>query len=310
MIEILIPTYNRAPDLIKNILHINQLIESEDLRGKFRLVISNNASTDNTEAGLETLKAKVNLELIVFKQNENIGLEKNVVFTLEKATTEYVIFLGDDDYFPKGYLSRLVEIAETAEFGVVIPGYSELMPDGEIRTGRKDFVTREYEPGFKSLLDFSNFGHQLSGLFFRREGVVEAYKMDERNRNLYLFIFFISHVMLEHKSIFLPEFQVLVSQGNSKDWNYDDSGLLIEMFKNYHSLFPGSKIKRFRLNLALMSCQTWRMRFSVNPMPAVRSFLHLFKSKDVDLLLKMSLPVVYPYFYIVRVATFFKRKLA
>ena len=82
MIEILIPTYNRAGELIKNILHINQLIENEELRGKFRLIISNNASTDNTEAELEAVKAKVNLEMIVFKQNKNICLEKNAVFTL------------------------------------------------------------------------------------------------------------------------------------------------------------------------------------------------------------------------------------
>ena len=68
---------------MKNILHINKLITDESLAGKFRLVISNNASTDNIKAELERVKEKIDLELISFNQNENMGLERNAVFTLE-----------------------------------------------------------------------------------------------------------------------------------------------------------------------------------------------------------------------------------
>ncbi|QHG91867.1 hypothetical protein CVO_08535 [Sulfurimonas sp. CVO] len=46
MIDILIPTYNREQDLVKNILYLDKLVKNEGLQGKFRLIISNNASTE------------------------------------------------------------------------------------------------------------------------------------------------------------------------------------------------------------------------------------------------------------------------
>lgn len=260
MIDILIPTYNRSQDLIKNIYHIDKLVKDENLLGQFRILISNNASTDNSAAELNNVKGEVDIELVVYQQETNIGLEKNAVFTLEKATSDYVVFLGDDDYFPSGYLKNLYQVSQSKEFGVVIPGFSALMPDGEIRTARKDFITRSHNAGMTALLDFSSFGHQLSGLFFEREGVVETYKSDKKNRNIYLFIFFIGYVMKRKPSLYAPEYQVLVSVGNSKDWSYDASGLLSEIFKNFNALYPHNRGDRVKLCIQMMQRQSWRMR--------------------------------------------------
>lgn len=308
MIEILIPTYNRSEDLIKNIIHIDKLIRKEGLDNKFLILISNNASTDDTLLALNNVRKKIKIELLTYNQEENIGLESNAVFVLKKATSEYVMFLGDDDYLPDGYLTKLVEIAESKKYGVVIPGFSALMPNGEIREGRSDFCSRENKPGFKAIMDFSKFGHQLSGLFFKREEVAESYTSDAENRNIYLFMFFISHVMLKNNSIYLPEFQVLVSQGNSKDWSYDDSGLLTEIFRNYRGIYPDSSIKRFLLCTTTMKNATWRMRLGANPLLAIKSFVHLLKSKECDPLLKISLPFLYPCFYMIAIFNYFKSK--
>lgn len=309
MIEILIPTFNRSSDLVKNINLINGLVKTEGLDNKFRIIISNNASTDDTVVALEKLIPLLSIDLIVFNQEENVGLEKNAVFILEKAMSEYVVFLGDDDFLPAGYLTKLSEIAESKQYGVVIPGFSALMPDGLIKVGRRDFNSRSHEAGFKSLLDFSNFGHQLSGLFFKREGVVEAYKLDEKNRNIYLFIFFISYVMKKESSLYLPEYQVLVTQGNSKDWSYDDSGLLTQIFKNFNALYPHSVLNRSCLCLAMMNRQKWRMRFGTNPLVAFKSIFHLMRSKDVDLVFKLILPMVYPYFYTSLIINYIQRRI-
>ena len=310
MIEILIPTYNREIDLIKNIRHIDSLIKTEGLAGQYRIVISNNASTDNTKEVLNNIKNEIDVELVIFQQETNIGLEKNAVFTLEKATTDYVVFLGDDDYFPSGYLTKLYQVSQSKEFGVVIPGFSALMPNGEIKPSRKDFKTRSHNPGMKALLDFSSFGHQLSGLFFEREGVVEAYKSDEKNRNIYLFIYFIGFVMQRRPSLYVPEYQVLVTQGNSKDWSYDASGLLTEIFKNFNALYPNDSPARVKLCLQMMRRQSWRIRMGRNPLLALKSFFHLLVSKDVDIALKLLLPAIYPYFYARNISGFIKRRLS
>ncbi len=310
MIEILIPTYNRSKYLVKNILHIDTLIKKEDLGGKFRIMISNNDSTDDTNLALEQVKNKVGIELVIYQQETNVGLEKNAIFILENATSDYVIFLGDDDYFPDGYLTKLLNISNFNEYGVVIPGVSSLTQDGVITPARADLKTRSHEPGFNALLDFSHFGHQLSGLFFEREGVVEAYKADEKNRNIYLFIFFIGFVMQRRPSLYAPGYQVLVTEGNSKDWSYDASGLLTEIFRNINALYPNDRCQRVKLCIQMMKRQSWRIRLGKNPLLAVKSFSHLLSSKDLDILLKALLPIIYSFLYLRNFAGFVKRKLS
>jgi len=309
MLEILIPTYNRQAELVKNIVHMNDLVCKENLEGKIRLIVSDNASTDNTSVEIKKIIPEVSFDIVHYKQDKNIGLENNAVFVLRQATTDYIVFLGDDDYLPEGYLSKLVEITENQEFGVVIPGFSALMPGGDIKPGRRDMRQREHEPGFNALYDFSNFGHQLSGLFFRREGVVEAYLDDEENRNIYLFIFFICYGLKKYKSTYLPEYQVLVTQGGAKDWSYDQSGLLTEIFKNFRATYPQSAVKRFWLCFAMMRNQSWRLRVGINPLLAAKAMLHLMVSSSVDVLVKISLPVLVPYFYFTTLSSLIKRKV-
>jgi abequosyltransferase len=293
MIEILIPTYNRSNFLVKNIRSINRLVENEGLAGKFRLLISNNSSTDDTKSGVEKIKSEVGIEIVYFEQDTNIGLERNCVFLMNNSTGDYVMFLGDDDFLPDGYLTRVCEIAQSREYGVVIPGLSLLLPDGKVEIGRKDMRTRSHSPGFSAVLDLSGHGHQLSGLFFERGDVINRYCSYPGNRNMYPFIFFIGDVMKQRPSIYLPEYQVLVSVGNSKDWNYDESGLLIDIFKNYNSLYPDNRLKRVAGCLQMIRRQPSRIR-PLEPLPVfLKAFKHLFSSKDVDILLKLLLPSVF-----------------
>ncbi|DAB34827.1 MAG TPA: hypothetical protein CFH82_03695 [Sulfurospirillum sp. UBA12182] len=305
MIDILIPTYNREQDLVKNILYLNKLVENEGLQGKFRLIVSNNASIDNTEQELESIKSKISLEIVVYTQNHNIGLEKNAVFTLENATSDYVMFLGDDDYLPEGYLSKVVDIVNKNEIGVIIPRFVGLYSDGTIKDGRQDFNMREKQAGFMSVLDLSEYGHQLSGLVFKREGVIENYLSDENNRNIYLFIFFITYGLLRYRSVYLPQFAVKVTQSNSKDWNYDDSGLLTEIYKNYQSIFKNNRIKKILASLNLTLQQRWRFRFGVNPIGSLKALRHILLS-NIDSDIKISLIVAYPLFYALAVSRFIK----
>jgi glycosyltransferase involved in cell wall biosynthesis len=308
MIEILIPTYNREQDLVENILCLDKLVKNEGLQGKFRLIVSNNASTDNTEQELETIKSKISLEIVVYKQDHNIGLEKNAVFTLENATADYVMFLGDDDYLPEGYLSKVAEIVNKNEIGVIIPRFVGLYSDGTIKGGRQDFNMREKQASFMSVLDLSEYGHQLSGLVFKREGVIETYLSDDKNRNIYLFIFFITYGLLRYKSVYLPQFAVKVTQSNSKDWSYDDSGLLTEIYKNYQSIFKTNRTKKVLASLNFTLQQSWRFRFAYSPIGSLKALKHILLSKtDTDI--KIGLILLYPFAYGIAILKVIKNKI-
>lgn len=309
-LDILLPTYNRVEDLIKNIKILDEQINRLDTK-KVRVLVSNNASKDNTFNALEKLKENtLSFELEIYHQDENIGLEPNAIFLLEKSTADFVMYLGDDDFLPNGYLDFVFEkFDEDDSIGCIIPGFSALYKSGVVKVSRSaDFDVKRYEQGFWSLLKISHYGHQLSGLVTRREGLLEDYFSFENCRNIYPFIFFTSRSVKNYSSYYAPKFQVLVSQDNGKDWKYDDSGLLIEVFKNYKLLYPNETFKRLCLELMFSFRQSWRLRVGKNIKNAIGAFLHLIRSEDIDVSYKIVLPVLYPFCYMVKILSRVKRK--
>lgn len=310
MIDILIPTFNRAEFLKKNILELNQKITRSKLQTEFRIFVSDNCSTDNTTDTLAEIERLVTVPIIKFRQDKNIGLEPNALFLLMKATSEYVMYLGDDDYLPEGYLEFIFEKTTKEGVDCVIPGFSELFPGNIIKPSRNaSFQLKKYPSGFSTLCELSNYGHQLSGLLTKRDGMYGAYMEQDENRNIYPFVFFISYCILRGETYYAPMYQVLVSQSNSKDWSYDDSGLLVDIFKNYKTLFPNQPFKEVWASVSFARIQYWRLRIDKSPLDAWKAFVHLIASKEVSNLIKLSLLALYPYFYSRKIFSFFKRRV-
>jgi len=314
MIDILIPTFNRELFLIKNILLLNEQAVKYDIFKNFRILVSNNNSTDDTKNVLLNVQKNIKIELILFEQTKNIGLEKNAIFLLEKSDAPFVMYLGDDDYLPDGYLSFILKkISSDINLSTIIPGFSSLYGDGSITPARTaKFDVKKFPPSLKSALELSNFGHQLSGLVLKRDGLFERYVANDELRNIYPFIFFVASNNLRGNSYYSPMHQVLVSQGNSKDWKYDESGLLTEILKNYKIALPNSPIKRLLLGLAFTIQQSWRLQIGIRPNSIKKSILayfHLCKNDSVDLAYKFILPFLYPYLYAKLIAVGVRNRL-
>ena len=67
MIDILIPTYNRAEHLIRNLYHIEKNIINGVFIKEFTIYISDNASTDDTVKDINNFKAQINHQLYLQK---------------------------------------------------------------------------------------------------------------------------------------------------------------------------------------------------------------------------------------------------
>ena len=299
MIDILIPTYNRADFLKKNILILDRQIKEGDFGECVQIVVSDNRSDDNTWAVITDLKKNVNVKIKTFRQVDNIGLEPNALFLLKESQAEYVMYLGDDDYLPDGYLDFVVRTIKENNASCIIPGFSKLFLDGSISPERyANFEIQRYDAGFDTVCKLSNFGHQLSGLIIRRESLYEEYMKEEKYRNIYPFIFFVTYCMLRGVTYYAPKFQVLVSQNNSKAWRYDASGLLPDIFRNYSIAFSNDRKKIVRACLSFIKIQPWRLKVGERPVNAFRALTHLLKSKDVDSRIKITLIWLYPWLYI------------
>jgi glycosyltransferase involved in cell wall biosynthesis len=311
-IDILIPTYNRQKDLIKNIRHLNRLITKDQLESYFRILVSDNCSGDDTWRELENVHPQIQVEMHLFKQNENTGLEKNAVFLLRQATSEFVMYIGDDDYLPENYLKYIIEtINKDNEVSAIVPGIEAFFADGTTKIGRRErFDFKRYPGGLWTAMHVAYLGHQLSGILLKRVHLESNYLKIENYRNIYPFIYFLSYNALRGSVYYAPVFKVLVTASNSKDWGYDDSGLLAEIFKNFNILYPHSPFKRFLLCYSVLKKQGgWRLRVGKRPWLAAKAVLHIWTERQTDLLTKIGVLFFVPYLYTRKVASACKRSL-
>ena len=251
LLEVLIPTYGRKANLSRNLAALTKMIEELALESKVALRVSDNASPDGSaDVVRHFMAAHPSIAISLHEQTENVGLEANVVDILSRATGEFVMTLGDDDYIDAGYLKKCVELLESgAGYTCIIPSFYNVTPEGEEITPRsgRDHRRAEqsYEGGSATAARLMCKGHQLSGLVFVRDDTVERY-LAGGQRNIYPFMFFVGfnarRGRVRHQT--RPTVHVTRVSQDQKDWNYGVDGLFSQRIKNARGLFSRDPVHR------------------------------------------------------------------
>ncbi len=94
---IAIPTYNRANDLDRCLGSIFHQIGECTL---IEVLVSDNASSDQTQEVLQSYaQVYPNANFRYWRNEENIGAERNILKLMDEARGDYVMLHGDDDFF-------------------------------------------------------------------------------------------------------------------------------------------------------------------------------------------------------------------
>ena len=265
-LSILIPTYNRSTFLIKNLDLLSHYIRKGNFHKDIEIVISNNHFKDSTDVDIKYFQNNnIEINIQYFLQIENIGLEKNALFVLKEAKGNFVMYLGDDDYMDYQYLKETITTIEMEKLlTCIIPSNCPVNTQGHEQNYNKykgrdlNLPNRMYKAGFYNCLSNSWRGHQLSGLVFKREGLIDEYH--ERNiNNIYPFIFMVAYNSLRGKTLHLTQYplKITVVDQHNKDWDYTADGLIVNIYDNYKKL-KLNYIYRNILQLALLINQKWR----------------------------------------------------
>jgi abequosyltransferase len=270
LIQILIPTYNRSDFLARNLdLLLREIVES-GLANVYELVISDNASTDQTpdivaQAAVRYQQAGVGLKS--FRNTENLGLEGNAVQILSYADRDYVLWLGDDDFLPVGFLDYALACIQNRQVGWLMSGATAEFSDGtQADTYGLDYEEKYFAPGYEAIWSVSNYGHKMSGLLLRRAGMLESYLAKPQWRNIYPFIYFLAYNQIRFPGIFAPGKKVLVNTYNKKDFDYNSVGLIDEVYKSYNYLidvFGLDKVIDLLIRFSVM--HSYRFSFKSGP---------------------------------------------
>src|SRR4030095_5771449 len=165
--QILIPTYNRENYLRKNLIYLRDQLMQYNLHKDFGIIVSDNASSDGTPTMLKELTEAWDgeIQLEILRNETNEGLEQNSVNLLKAATSEFIIWLGDDDFLADGYLNFMREKLTDSDLGWIVPGMLCVDKNGNKLDPRPAaFYEKEFKAGFATMWELSHLGHQLSGL--------------------------------------------------------------------------------------------------------------------------------------------------
>jgi glycosyltransferase involved in cell wall biosynthesis len=104
LLSICVPTYERADSLRLALDSIAPEVAALD--GAVELVISDNCSADATPHVIATAASRWPLRS--YRNDTNVGPQRNILLVVERAHGEYCWLLGDDDMMLRGQLHRLV----------------------------------------------------------------------------------------------------------------------------------------------------------------------------------------------------------
>lgn len=128
-LTIAIPTWNRCKPLQENVLSLIREIGDtwiEDVE----IVISDNASTDETESFCHTLCKKY--PFIRYHRNpDNLGANANFQNVIQLARGQYVWLFGDDDLIVENCISKIIHDIRQFHFPDLVIGGAILDTEGE-----------------------------------------------------------------------------------------------------------------------------------------------------------------------------------
>ena len=115
LLTIAIPTYNRQHYL--NIL-LSLLEPQSSAETRLELIISDNASTDDTETLVRQF-IRNGMHCRYIRNESNLGADGNILQCFMEASGKYVWILGDDDVVASKAVTKILGYLETGEYDLV-----------------------------------------------------------------------------------------------------------------------------------------------------------------------------------------------
>jgi abequosyltransferase len=308
-LDILIPTYNRSEYLIPNLIEINGFISNIKSDKRIRIIISDNASTDDTAIKIkQLLNDKDFIETHYYKNLENIGLKNNILKTLSYSESEYIMFIGDDDFISMEYwLFILGRYVESNKIGLILPSRVARNPPfslNEVYITGKEVTFSSHKNNNFNKVTLSAACNQLSGILYYNNNLYDRATSTGLD-NLYPFMAFAGWSLENRKGIRITNNPILVTEGVKKDWGYDNDGLLIDILDNvkYFSEYF------YRFVNEMQYTWIWRDRIQMNIVIGdgivKRGLIEIFNSEKLLLSTKFFYLIVlcfsYPKFFLYKI---------
>jgi glycosyltransferase involved in cell wall biosynthesis len=201
ILTIAIPTYNRA-SILENALNnlLPQLVEFSD---KIELIISDNASLDNTQSVISEIKIKYpSINIVMFLQSTNTGYFGNFKKCKELASGFYIWLLSDNEHLSAGVVKVLMNSIQSSSifFGAIYLAEITKSKQNKLKQNIEGFNV--FETDFKSLIENETAWllTSISSVVFLNDKSKDDYTNTELPENLFLgFLYLCNSLIINSK---------------------------------------------------------------------------------------------------------------
>lgn len=275
LLTIAIPTYNGASTLEQTLQSVlNQVTPNVEV------IVSDNCSVDRTPAVVAEWRAKHDC-LQYFRNEKNVGYDRNVDLAMRRAKGDFVWLLGDDDIIlPGGILEVLNIISANPEVGVIYancphPIKLPKSAGGMCRTGDDFFARTRFKTGFVStnVLNRKLWSDIEVSKYFDTEWIHVGFILEALPRAL-------SYVIERYCVDYIRDATVTMRWGGDGSFIY--TGMkLVRIYRQMSSLSYSRETKRkaylsvkgaYWRNIGIAKAKGFRVDWAV-----IKEFIYLYK---------------------------------
>lgn len=220
-LSICIPTLNRPELLLQS---LNSIFCETLLLNQLEICISNNCSESDyqtVDALLTAHASRCNIKYV--RHAQRLLLDENHHYVKRMATSDYIYFLGDDDFFLRDELGKLLDLIKRKKPDLAIfNGYQ--VDETNVYLGQHfSLVPREYdsiEVAFKDLKDKGSFGSVLVSREMLQDADFERLYQTDHAYGCYWLSLFRKHERGEVLKIIVPDFPCVALRAARKTYNH------------------------------------------------------------------------------------------
>lgn len=227
LLSICIPTYNRANCLKVCLDSIVPQFKNKEVLEQVEVVISDNASSDNTTEVIKEFQNKFK-NIKYFRNKINIGFDQNLLNAVEKSSGEYCLTFGDDDgFFPNSFslILQKIKTLQVPYFILNCWGYDhELIhpvlshSNGQITEDRVYGSLAEFVRSIKKYIDLVGSFGSMSTQLFRRKVWMDFDKKEEYIGTQTIHLFVLLSIFKDSRFALLAE-PVVKTRNDNMRWN-------------------------------------------------------------------------------------------
>ncbi len=234
-LTIAIPTYNGAPT-IKRLL--DSIFIQNFSKDDVDVIVCDNCSTDNT---LEILKPFHN-KIKIFKNETNLGGDRNFRLCVEHSESEYVWIIGDDDFLRSDAISEALEKITKEKYACIFVNFS--LYDIKLqRESLQRYLPIKYDietNGISNFLQHTTIAANFLSAMIHRRDLFLSVDVKEYLGSCWLQFAVILDYVNNDKVLIIAE-PLVVNMGDSSDREFNVGGVAVKIMSNLYTIVKNAK---------------------------------------------------------------------